>query len=109
MPDVAVLEASSGFEALRLLPRVELSLVITDINMPDINGIELVRFLRRSERHSEVPVLIISTQASEKEQKRIKEVGADRFLPKPFEPEELVAVVEELCFAGSDSDPKRET
>src|SRR5690242_9706300 len=51
VPDVEVSEATSGFDALRLLPRGPYALVITDINMPDINGLELVQFMRKSELH----------------------------------------------------------
>src|SRR6516225_11512319 len=84
-----IAEASSGFDALRLLPRGPYDLVITDINMPDINGLELVKFVRESEHHKEVPLLIISTQSSEKDRDRGLALGADGFLAKPFKPEEL--------------------
>jgi two-component system chemotaxis response regulator CheY len=87
--EVEVVEATSGFNALRLLPRGPYDLVITDINMPDINGLELVKFVRESEHHKEVPLLIISTQSSEKDRDRGLALGADGFLAKPFKPEEL--------------------
>lgn len=60
-------EAESGFVALRILPRKSFDLVIVDINMPDINGLELVSFMRKSERHRDTPLLIISTEASAKD------------------------------------------
>ena len=84
-----VVEASSGFEALRLLPRGPYDLVITDINMPDINGLELISFIRRSELHKETPVLIISTQSSERDRARGLSLGANGYLIKPFSPEDL--------------------
>ena len=89
-------EVASGFEALRLLPRERFDLVVTDINMPDINGLELVRFIRSSERHKDVPLLIISTQTSGQSRKRVLDLGADAFLAKPFEPETLVDAVDRL-------------
>ena len=93
-----IVEASSGFDALRLLPRGPYDLVITDINMPDINGLELVRFVRQSERHREIPLLIISTQSSVRDRERGMALGADRFLAKPFTPEALrLAVTESLA------------
>src|ERR1043165_3586246 len=61
---VEVVEASSGFDALRLLPRGPYDLVITDINMPDINGLELIQFIRSNEHHRATPILLISTQDS---------------------------------------------
>ncbi len=84
-----VVEASSGFEALRLLPRGPYDLVITDINMPDINGLELISFIRKSELHRETPVLIISTQSSERDRARGLLLGANGYLTKPFSPEAL--------------------
>lgn len=87
--DVDVVEASSGFDALRLLPRGPYDLVITDINMPDINGLELVQFIRKSERHRETPILLISTQSSERDRERGLSLGANGYLAKPFSPEAL--------------------
>ena len=84
-----VVEAESGFEALRLLPRGPWDLVITDINMPDINGLELLSFIRKSEQHRGVPVLLISTQSSERDRERGLKLGADGYLAKPFTPESL--------------------
>jgi len=88
-----IVEASSGFEALRLLPRGPYDCVITDINMPDINGLELVNFVRKSEHHKKTPLIIISTQASEKDKMRGIALGADSYLSKPFEPEDLRQLV----------------
>ncbi len=84
-----VVEASGGFEALRLLPRGPYDLVITDINMPDINGLELVSFIRKSELHKHTPVLIISTQSAERDRARGLALGADGYLSKPFTPQAL--------------------
>jgi len=95
-----VVEAASGFEALRLLPRDAYDIVVTDINMPDINGLELIRFVRSSERHRDVPIIIISTQASERDHERAMELGADQYLVKPFQPEEIVAMVSSLLPGG---------
>lgn len=86
-----VAEAKSGFEALRVLPREPWGLVVVDVNMPDINGLELVSFLRRSEVHRATPVILISTEASEVERRRGLELGADAFLAKPFDTESLAA------------------
>jgi two-component system chemotaxis response regulator CheY len=89
LSDVEVVEASSGFDALRLLPRGPYDLVISDINMPDINGLELVRFIRNSEQHKATPVVLISTQSSDRDRERGLALGADAYLGKPFSPELL--------------------
>lgn len=88
---VEVSEASSGFDAMRLLPRARYDLIVTDINMPDVNGLELIHFIRRSEQYRTTPLLIISTQATERDVERGKKLGADGYVPKPFTPEALRA------------------
>jgi two-component system chemotaxis response regulator CheY len=84
-----VIEAHSGFDAMRLLPRGPYQLIITDINMADINGLELVRFIRKSEHHRTTPLLIISTLRAEHDVDRGLALGADKYLPKPFTAEQL--------------------
>jgi two-component system chemotaxis response regulator CheY len=87
--EVDVVEASGGFDALRLLPRGPYDLVITDINMPDINGLELIQFIRTNEHHRTTPILLISTQSSERDRARALSLGADGYVAKPFTPEDL--------------------
>ena len=91
-----IVEASSGFDALRLLPRGPYDLVITDINMPDINGFELVQFIRKSDRHRYTALMIVSTQSSEKDRERGLQLGADEFMAKPLELDTLVSAVDRL-------------
>jgi two-component system, chemotaxis family, chemotaxis protein CheY len=98
--DVEVVEASGGFEALRLLPRGPYDLVITDINMPDINGLELIQFIRNSEQHRETPILLISTQSSAKDRERGLSLGANAYVAKPFTPEALRAAAAEQLDRG---------
>jgi two-component system chemotaxis response regulator CheY len=93
---VEVSEATSGFDALRLLPRGPYDLVITDINMPDINGLELVQFMRKSEQHRRTPILLISTQSSERDRQRGLKLGANGYLAKPFGATALIADVSRL-------------
>jgi len=93
---VKVTEAASGFEALRVLPREDFDLVVTDINMPDINGLELVSFIRSNERYRSIPLVIVSTEGSERDRDRGLELGADAYLVKPFDPDALRQVVDDL-------------
>jgi len=91
-----VVEAASGFDALRLLPRGPYDLVITDINMPDINGLELVQFIRKSDRHRSTALIIISTQSSEKDRQRGLSLGADEYMAKPLSADDLISTVDRL-------------
>ena len=84
-----VVEASCGFDAMRLLPRGPYDLIITDINMADINGLELIHFIRKSEHHRSTPLVIISTLNAERDVERGLALGANAYLPKPFTPEQL--------------------
>lgn len=93
---VEVTEAQSGFDAMRLLPRTRYDLIITDINMPDVNGLELIHFIRRSEQYRSTPLVIISTQATERDVERGKKLGADAYVPKPFTAESLRSACEKL-------------
>ena len=93
---VKVTEANSGFEALRFLPREEFDLVVTDINMPDINGLELVSFIKSNERYRSIPLIIVSTEGSDRDREKGIELGADAYMVKPFEPEELREIARDL-------------
>ena len=95
-PPVKVEEACSGFEALHSLPRASFDLIITDINMPDINGIELVSFVKKNPSYQRIPLVIVSTEGSEQDRQRGLGLGADAYLVKPFTPEELQQIVSDL-------------
>ena len=97
---VKVTEASSGFEALRQLPTDDFDLIVTDINMPDINGLELVSFAKRSAKYASVPLVIVSTEGAERDRAKGLELGADAYLVKPFDPDELRDVVAALLARG---------
>jgi two-component system chemotaxis response regulator CheY len=96
LADMQVSEATSGFDALRILPRERFDLLLVDINMPNINGLELISFIRRSETHRDTPLLIISTEASERDRARAMTLGANGYLAKPFTAEALAEAVRSL-------------
>lgn len=91
-----ILQAANGFEALRILPRQEINLLLTDINMPDINGLELLSFVRSNPVYKEMPVVIISTEGSSKDIEKGMSLGANEYLVKPFMPEQLLEVVKKF-------------
>ena len=91
-----VVEAANGFEALRLLPRERYDLVVTDINMPDIHGLEVLSFMRKSEAHANTPVIIVSTEGAQRDRERGMALGADAYVTKPFDPEALRTIVQRV-------------
>lgn len=98
---VKLSEAASGFEALRLLPRESFDLIFTDINMTDINGLELVAFVKGNEAYRTIPLVIVSTEGSERDRAKGMELGAEAYLVKPFVPEELRRVALDLLSRGA--------
>jgi two-component system chemotaxis response regulator CheY len=93
---VKVEEAASAFEALRLLPRGAYDLILTDINMPDINGLELISFVKGNEAYRAIPLVVISTEGSERDRARGLELGADAYLVKPIDASEVRRIAADL-------------
>jgi two-component system, chemotaxis family, chemotaxis protein CheY len=88
--DVEIVEAANGFEALKTLPHHKFDAILTDINMPDINGLELVSFLKNHPIYKAIPIMVISTESTAEDRKRATALGAEEYLAKPFEAPELV-------------------
>jgi two-component system chemotaxis response regulator CheY len=98
---VEVSEASCGFDAMRMLPRNRYDLIVTDLNMADINGLELIHFIRKSEHYRETPLVIISTQNTKADVDRGLALGANAYVPKPFTPEQLRETCARLLKRGA--------
>jgi two-component system, chemotaxis family, chemotaxis protein CheY len=86
---LTALTCASGFEALKLLPRHRFSLIITDINMPDINGLELINFVKKNPHYRDTPLIVVTTEGREADRQKGLSLGASEYLIKPFEPERL--------------------
>ncbi len=95
-----IFESKNGFEALKLLPHHSFDLIITDINMPDINGLELVSFVKRNQAYKHIPLIIITTEGSERDREKGISLGANEYLVKPFNPEMLQNVVKKYIKKG---------
>ena len=91
--DFFAAEANNGFEALKMLPRRKFDLIITDINMPDINGLELIGFVKSNPAYRDIPLIIVSTEKTEEDKRRGMALGAMGYVVKPFRKEDLLALV----------------
>lgn len=91
--DFHIVEAPTGFDALKLLPLQDFDLVVTDINMPDINGLELINFIKGNPRYKDIPLIIITTERSEEDKKRGIALGAAAYVTKPFKAPELQDII----------------
>ena len=88
-----VLEAEDGVQALERLDGVEPDLLITDINMPRLDGFGLIEKVREQDRHRNLPILVLTTESSEEKKQRAKEAGATGWIVKPFHPDKLAAAI----------------
>lgn len=91
--DFITLEAGTGFEALKLLPQERFDLIITDINMPDVNGLELINFIKSNPNYQHIPIIIVTTERSNADRERGLALGAGAYVTKPFKAEELQEVI----------------
>jgi two-component system chemotaxis response regulator CheY len=89
-------EAGNGFEALKTLPTRRFDLIITDINMPDINGLELIGFVKSNPEYKDIPLVIVSTEKSDEDKKRGLALGASGYVVKPFTKKELMSMVKNV-------------
>jgi len=100
---VEVVEAGNGFDALRVLPQQRIDLIITDINMPDINGLEIVHFVKNNPNYHRIPIIIVTTERGEEDRKKGLALGASEYITKPFNPEDLRQIVVRLI-KGTDKE-----
>lgn len=96
-----VFEAGDGVEALDLVSREWVDVILTDINMPRMNGEELVRRLADAGVTATVPVIVVSTDATAPRQETLSQLGARGYLAKPFAPETLRDVIERAIGVGN--------
>jgi two-component system chemotaxis response regulator CheY len=88
-----VLQASDGVEALELARNSGADLVLTDVNMPRMDGLTLVRELRALDSYKFVPMLVLTTESGQDTKMRGKQAGATGWIVKPFNPEQLLATI----------------
>lgn len=91
-----VLEAADGMEALNVAKSNSVNLVITDVNMPNMDGITLVRELRGLPNYKFTPLLLLTTESSPEKKAEGKQAGATGWLVKPFNPDQLLATVKKV-------------
>jgi CheY-like chemotaxis protein len=101
IPGLSVLVASSAFEALRILDGAGNSVeaVITDLNMPRMDGFELIRRIRQNRDFSQTPIVVVSADSDPATPERVAKLGVNAFFPKPYSPAEVRRKVEELLNA----------
>lgn len=91
-----VIEAIDGVDALSKLTGQELNLILTDLNMPNMDGLELTRRVRTLPNYKYVPVVLLTTESQPEKKQEGKAAGATAWIVKPFNPDQLLAVVKKV-------------
>lgn len=92
-----VIEAEDGKHAITVLNNQPVDAIVTDLNMPNMNGIELIKNLREMPAYKFTPILMLTTEMDETKKAEGKQAGATGWIVKPFQPDKLVAVVNKVC------------
>lgn len=91
-----VSEAADGEEALEIARQAKFDVMIVDINMPNMDGITLVRELRKLAEYKFTPILMLTTESQDSKRKEAKDAGATGWIVKPFNPEQLLNIVQSV-------------
>ena len=96
IPKMRVTEADDGVDGLRKLATGKFDIILTDINMPIMDGLKLVRRVRLDPTHKDVPIVVITTESSEEDRSRAMALGANAYITKPIVAQVVIAKVREL-------------
>jgi two-component system chemotaxis response regulator CheY len=91
-----VVEANNGVEALKQLDAERVNLVISDVNMPEMDGITLLKQIKASAKHKFMPIIMLTTEAGQDKKDEGRAAGAKAWITKPFQPNVLIAAVSKL-------------
>jgi two-component system chemotaxis response regulator CheY len=95
--------AASGLEAIERLSLAPFDLMVLDLNMPDVGGVEVLEFVRSQDRLRSLPVLIVTTRGDDESRERLLKAGATAFLAKPFTPDSIIAEVRAILPGSAES------
>ena len=94
--ELEVTEADDGVDALRKLSGNHFDIIITDINMPIMDGLKLIKRIRSDETYASVPIVVVTTEGSQEDRQRALALGANAYITKPIQGPQVVAKVKEL-------------
>ena len=94
-----IVESVSGLQAIEALAIAPVHAIVLDLNMPDMHGLDVLRFVRSHERYRTVPVLVLTTRGDSTSREAVMQAGATSYMTKPFMPADLAAAVSDLLAA----------
>ena len=93
-------QAGTGLEAIERLAIEPVDLMVLDLNMPDMHGMEVIGFVRSHQAYRDIPIVVLTTKSEESSRTEALAAGANRYLTKPFDPRQLADVVDSLLNAS---------
>ncbi len=96
LPDIRITESTNGMEAFKKLSSETFDLILTDVNMPGMDGLKLIEFLRKEPKYKETPIIVITTESAEEDKNKAMAIGATAYLPKPIQTQELLRMIHQL-------------
>lgn len=99
LPDATFIEAGSGLRAIEVLGMQPVQMVVLDLNMPDMHGLDVIKFLRANSRYRDLPVMVLTTRGDDASRQAALDAGATAYFTKPFMPDALRSSVRELLEA----------
>ena len=96
IPGSKIVEANDGIDALKKLSTQKFDIILTDINMPIMDGLKLVKRVRSDPLHKDTPIVIITTEGSQEDRQRALQLGANAYITKPIQAPQVIATVKEL-------------
>lgn len=94
--ELDVVEADDGVDALRRIAGTKFDIIITDINMPILDGLKLVKRLRADDNYKDVPIVIITTEGAAEDRQRALALGANAYITKPIVAQQVISLVREI-------------
>ncbi len=95
--DFEVVQAVDGVDGLDVLGRNDPDVIITDINMPNMDGFGFIEGVRKSERHCAIPILVLTTESDAEKKQRARDSGATGWIVKPFDPVKLIDAIRRVA------------
>lgn len=94
--NIQLYEAASGLEALDKLMEIDVDLIFTDINMPNMDGLEFIKRCKEDEMFEHIPIIVISTEDGVEDRERAMELGASGFVSKPLDKESILSIIHSM-------------
>lgn len=96
IPGSKVVEANDGIDALKKLSQNKIDVILTDINMPIMDGLKLVSMVRNDPAYKTIPIIIITTEGADEDRKRGLALGANSYIAKPIQTQDLLNIVNQI-------------